>query len=92
MLDANGNARDADGDAAEYALVVARSVAGECCVLDCPAAGEMVVRLLRWDGNETSAHEEYSPDTKRDKFNAAMAYARKTMADMVRSHGLAAGA
>ncbi len=48
MLDARGKPRDEDGEAAEYAFVIARSKAGECWIGDCPATAEIVVRLLRW--------------------------------------------
>ena len=92
MLTKDGRARDADGDAAEYALVVVRSKAGGCWIGECPATAEIVVRLLRWNGDEASVREKFSLENVRAVLDSAVAYAKRAMAGMVSEHRLAGGA
>lgn len=77
---------------AEYPLLVARAPAGECCLLEAPETGVVVVRLLRWDGAEaceTEAFDEKRP--KRAVFDAAVRYAEDAMRGMIEDHRLAGG-
>ncbi len=89
MLPENPGAKHAP---AEYPLLVVRAAAGECCLLEDPQTGVIVVRLLRWDGAEACETEGFDEKkTKRTVFDEAVVYAERAIRQMIEDHRLAGG-